>query len=291
MTTKRDNTTWPTGAALVHDIRTAVVDEGTAAFWHLGQASWIVKSAHATIAFDLFLMPSSGQLQRRFEPPVSPADLDFLDAAFCSHDHLDHLDPFAVEGIAKASRHTTFVVPECAVSQSVALVGDASRVVTGEVDTVIDVAGLSVRTVPAAHGTERDPVAECVWERDPKVGWRFVGFVVDIGGVRVYHAGDSEVYPGMVDRLAPLNIDVALLPINGRDWFRERHGIIGNMDEREAAYLAHAIGARVLVPMHYDMFAGNPGSPGRLVDLCATQFPGQAVVVPGRCTRWTYRPE
>ena len=92
MTQKRDSATWPTGAALVHSIRSADVEEGTAAFWHLGQASWIVKSARATIAFDLFLMPSSGQLQRRFEPPVTPAELDFLDVAFCSHDHLDHLD-------------------------------------------------------------------------------------------------------------------------------------------------------------------------------------------------------
>ena len=291
MTQKRDSATWPTGAALVHSIRSADVEEGTAAFWHLGQASWIVKSARATIAFDLFLMPSSGQLQRRFEPPVTPAELDFLDVAFCSHDHLDHLDPYAVEGIAKASARTTFVVPESAASQAVSLVGSPARVVVGEVDAVIDVAGVPVRTVPAAHGTGRDPIAECVWERDPVSGWRFVGFVVDVGGVRVYHAGDSEIYPGMVERLAPLAIDVALLPINGRDWFRERHGIIGNMDEREAAYLSHAIGARVLVPMHYDMFAGNPGSPGRLVDLCAAEFPGQAVVVPGRCSRWTFRPE
>jgi L-ascorbate 6-phosphate lactonase len=291
MTAKRDSTTWPTGEALVHDIRSTAVQEGTVAFWHLGQASWIVKSAHATIAFDLFLMPSSDSLQRRFEPPVDASQVDFLDAAFCSHDHLDHLDPFAVAGIAKASRHTVFVVPECAAAQTVGLVGDPNRVVVGKVDSIIDVAGLQVRTVPAAHGTNRDPVAECVWERDPEIGWRFVGFVVDLGGVRVYHAGDSEIYPGMVERLAPLGIDVALLPINGRDWFRERHGIIGNMDEREAAYLAHAIGARVLVPMHYDMFAGNPGSPGRLIDLCATQFPSQAVVVPGRCMRWTYRPE
>lgn len=290
MTATRDSTTWPTGAALVNEIRATIVDEGSATFWHLGQASWIVKSAHATIAFDLFLLPSLGQLQRRFEPPVAPADLTFLDVAFCSHDHLDHLDPFAVQGIAQASTRTRFVVPESAASQTVGLVGDPTRVIVGAVDEVIDVAGLSVRTVPAAHGTGRDPVAECVWERDPDVGWRFVGFVVDVGGVRVYHAGDSEMYPGMVERLAPLNIDVALLPINGRDWFRERHGIIGNMDEREAAYLAHAIGARVLVPMHYDMFAGNPGSPGRLVDLCAQQFPSQAVVVPGRCMAWTYRP-
>ncbi len=285
-----DATTWPTGQALIDTIRGAVVEEGTASFWHLGQASWIVKSARETVAFDLFLLPSTGQLQRRFEPPVAPADIDFLDVAFCSHDHLDHLDPYAVEGIAKASPRTIFVVPESAAAATTRLVGTPSRVVIGQVDAEIIVGGVRVRTVPAAHGTARDPVAECVWERDPVEGWRFVGFVVDIGGVRVYHAGDSEIYPGMVERLAPLGIDVALLPINGRDWFRERHGIIGNMDEREAAFLANAIGARVLVPMHYDMFEGNPGSPGRLVDLCAAQFPGQAVVVPGRCQRWTWRP-
>ena len=175
-----------------------------------------------------------------------------------------------------------------AVAQAVGLVGNPVRVVTGRVDLTVKVGSMSVHTVPAAHGTGRDPVAECVWEADPVVGWRFVGFVVDIGGKRVYHAGDTSIYPGMVERLQNLEIDVALLPINGRDWFRERHGIIGNMDEREAAYLANAIGAKVLVPMHYDMFAGNPGSPGRLADLCAKEFPAQTIVIPGRCRRWIF---
>jgi len=44
------------------------------------------------------------------------------------------------------------------------------------------------------------------------------------------------------DRLVALRPDLALLPINGRDWFRERLGIIGNTDAREAADLGHAPG-------------------------------------------------
>jgi len=70
-----------------------------------------------------------------------------------------------------------------------------------------------------------------------------VGFVVDLNGVRLYHAGDTTIYPGMVERLQPLDIDVALIPINGRDWFREQRQIIGNCDHREAADLGNVIGA------------------------------------------------
>jgi L-ascorbate 6-phosphate lactonase len=92
----------------------------------------------------------------------------------------------------------------------------------------------------------------------------------------------------MVDRLKDLAIDVALIPINGRDWFREQRNIIGNTDHREAADLGHAIGADVIVPMHYDMFAGNPGNPGWFVEYCTTQYPGRGFHVPIRCKRWTY---
>ena len=281
---------WKTGTDLADEIRATVVQQGTLAFWHLGQASWIVKSPAETVAFDPYLQPSSKTEHRTFEPPLHPAMLDCLDVVFCSHDHLDHLDPFAVEGIAKASPGSVFVVPESAVAQAVGLVDDHKRVITGQVDETIKVGSMSVHTVPAAHGTGQDPVAECVWEADPVIGWRFVGFVVDIAGIRVYHAGDTSIYPGMVDRLQSLGIDVALLPINGRDWFRERLGTIGNMDEREAAFLADAIGAKVLIPMHYDMFEGNPGSPVRLADLCAKHIPSQTIVIPGRCRRWVYHP-
>src|ERR671924_1284769 len=56
---------------------------------------------------------------------------------------------------------------------------------------------------------------------------------------------DSVVYPGMADRLRTEELSLALLPINGA---------LGNMSGPEAARLAHAIGARLAVPSHYDMF-------------------------------------
>jgi L-ascorbate metabolism protein UlaG (beta-lactamase superfamily) len=111
---------------------------------------------------------------------------------------------------------------------------------------------------------------------------RYLGYVLDDGVARVYHAGDTIVYDGQVERLRALHVDVALLPINGRDHFREQAGIVGNMDHREAARLAADAGVDVLVPMHYDTFASNLGYPAHLVDVVRRDHPSLAVLVPSR---------
>ena len=62
---------------------------------------------------------------------------------------------------------------------------------------------------------------------------------------------------------------MALLPINGRDFYRETDfDIVGNMDHREAARLANELGVELMVPMHWEMFASNRGYPGDLLTLC-----------------------
>jgi L-ascorbate metabolism protein UlaG (beta-lactamase superfamily) len=99
--------------------------------------------------------------------------------------------------------------------------------------------------------------------------------VVSAGGVRVYHAGDTILFDGLVERLRELRIDLALVPINGRDDEREAQGIVGNMDAHEAARLASDIDADAVVPIHWDMFAGNPGDPAAFVAAART-----TVIVP-----------
>lgn len=279
---------WQTGQHLLRDIAEINTPPGALAFWHLGQSGFVVKGGSELLCFDLFLQPSDERLRRSWEPPLAGADLHGVHLAFCSHDHLDHLDPAAVTGLATGSPGARFVVPAAAAQRLRDLGVEAGRVLPAAVDEVVQLDGVAVRAVPAAHGDRADPIAEYIWEPDAVSGHRFVGFVVEINGVRLYHAGDTIVFPGLVERLAALQVDVALLPINGRDWFRERRGIIGNMDAREAADLGHAIGCDVIVPMHYDMFAANPGQPGAFVEYCAAEYPGQAVHVPARCKRWVY---
>ena len=52
----------------------------------------------------------------------------------------------------------------------------------------------------------------------------------------------------------------------GRDFFREERGIVGNLNAREAVELASRVGARILVPMHWDLFAGNTEQPSVVLD-------------------------
>ena len=81
----------------------------------------------------------------------------------------------------------------------------------------------------------------------------------------------------MTTALRPLGIEIALLPINGRDDEREALGIVGNMDAAEAVELAAEIGASILVPMHWDGFAGNTVEPHEAVEAARGRL---RVIVP-----------
>jgi L-ascorbate metabolism protein UlaG (beta-lactamase superfamily) len=75
--------------------------------------------------------------------------------------------------------------------------------------------------------------------------------------------------PDLLASLDGRSIAVALLPVNGHDFFREADGFVGNLDAREAVRLARRVGAHTLVPYHCDGFAGNTEQPGRVVDEAA----------------------
>jgi L-ascorbate metabolism protein UlaG (beta-lactamase superfamily) len=252
-------------------------DREAALSW-FGQASFAARGGGVTVLFDPFLSPYTGRLH---DSPLAPEEAVGIDVVLCSHEHVDHLDVPSIGAIASASPRAMFVVPSPIVDMVTEAGVSADRVVGIQPGDPIDVGGLTIRAVPACHGVTMDD-AYGFGETLSDGLIRFVGFVVDLGGVRIYHAGDTIHFDGMETMLEPLGIDVALLPINGRDAEREGRGIVGNLDHREAAWLGSAIGAGVVVPMHYDLFARNLGFPGALVETVGREFPDVPVVVPAR---------
>ena len=118
------------------------------------------------------------------------------------------------------------------------------------------VAGLKIVGVAAAHSTiERDAAGRCL----------FLGYVVQWEKVTVYHSGDTMWYDGIVEALRKFEVDIALLPINGD---RPERRVAGNLDGRQAAQMARAIGARCVIPCHYDMFEFNTASPEEFAAEC-----------------------
>jgi L-ascorbate 6-phosphate lactonase len=261
------------------EIRSTVVPSGAVAIWWLGQFSFVVKGQERTLGLDLYLSDYPGNVTRSYPPLVQPADLTGLDLVFCTHDHLDHLDPWTLQPLADASPNAVVVTPELCVPHATE-VFPSQRVVASRADAPLRVKDVEVWPIPAAHDRLEDA------ER----GHRCQGYVVRLDGVTICHTGDTVMYDGLVERLRARQVDVLFAPINGLDYFRTRRDIVGNLSAREAAELAAAAGVRLLIPAHWDLFAGNAENPGHLFEHLARFHPEQPCHYMARGERFIYHP-
>src|SRR5438270_7881296 len=94
------------GEALVRDVEAAAPGEGRAAFWWLGQHSFILKLKGTVLYIDPYLEPSPA---RQTPPLLSPEEVTNAEVVLCTHDHGDHIDPYALPGIARASAGAVFI--------------------------------------------------------------------------------------------------------------------------------------------------------------------------------------
>lgn len=231
-----------------------------------------------TALLDPFLSPWEGRL---YQSSLAPAEAVGVDVVLCTHEHVDHFDAGSARAIAKASPQAVFIVPTPIVDLVTEVGVPVEQVLGVQPGQRVDLPGLSVRPVPAKHGvTMADAYGFGEELSDGLV--RFLGYVVDADSVRLYHAGDTIHYEGMEATLRDLAIDVAMLPINGRDAEREARDIVGNLSEREAGWIAKEAAFDVVIPMHYDLFARNRGSPAHLVESVEHEYPGVPVYVPPR---------
>lgn len=255
--------------ALLDHINRLQVPHGQLALWALGQAGFAIKGENTIAYIDPYLSNSIGDgggPQRRFPPPLDPAAVTHAQIVFATHKHDDHADAATLGPLLSASPDAVLVTS----SQAKQIVVDAGvaaeRVVVPKLGEPVEAAGLSYTAVPAAHYG---------YEVDEQNRSRWMGFIIECNGVTLYHAGDTIVVPELLDALDGVAIDVALLPINGRDYFREQQGLVGNLWPREAVDLAQHIGAKVLIGVHNDMFDGNRVNPSLLFDEIERRTPWQ----------------
>lgn len=224
----------------------------------LGQSGCSLGFPGCTVYVDPYLSDSVQQLDapdlERLLPIPSPPDrIADADWVLLTHEHIDHCDPHTLPALARASASARFMgpAPVIALLQSWGI--GADRLHPAE-ERWSDLApGLKVHAVPAAHP---------LLERDQQGGLRYVGYVLEHQGRRLYIAGDTGVTQELIDSLAELKpITAAMLPVNEQNYFRARRGIIGNMSVREAFQLADELEMEAVVPVHWDMFAANSVAP------------------------------
>ena len=227
------------------------------ALWSIGQMGLGVKGPDATIYVDLclsdYIEDQLGTYWKRAYPAPFPAEqVTNADFYFISHEHWDHLDPETVPKVAQASPQARFVTNKWCQQILIELGIAADRIITLETlkPTLLPDSSLQVTSVPSAHYD---------LDYDERLGYRWIGFLIEWNGVALYHAGDTIIYPDFIDTLKKFpSIDVAVLPVNGRDYYRETvGGAIGNLLPAEAAQLAEELGVDTLIVGHNDMYANN----------------------------------
>jgi L-ascorbate metabolism protein UlaG (beta-lactamase superfamily) len=271
-------------AEFIADVHAAAADSEHLHLWWLGQSGFLVQFESRHLLLDPYLSDSLTRKYAATDKPhvrmteriVNPERLDFIDIVTSSHNHTDHLDAETLRPIIQANPGIELVIPEA----NREFVADRLRTVM-EFPRGLDAGqfvrrhGFTIHAVPAAH--------ELI-DQDDAGRHRYLGYVVQCGPWTIYHSGDTVLYDSMVDRLRAWPIDVALLPINGRSPERR---VAGNLFGAEAAQLAHAIGARLVIPCHYDMFEFNTASPEELAQACRSLNQPYTVLACGE--RWTSR--
>lgn len=254
--------------AFLADVRSARSDAGALHLWWLGQSGFLVLWGGRHLLFDPYLSDSLTRKYAATDKPhvrmtervVTPERLDFCDVVTSSHNHTDHLDPDTLRPLLRANPNLRVVCPRA----NLRMVSDRSGV---EDESLVDLdpeaeptsarlGGFELTAIPAAHEA---------FDRNEAGQLPYVGYVVRCGPWKLYHSGDTLRYPGMERWLRPHQVDVALLPINGRAPERR---VAGNLDGPEAAQLARDIGAGLAVPCHFEMFEFNTASPDRFVTAC-----------------------
>ena len=75
-------------------------------------------------------------------------------------------------------------------------------------------------------------------------------------------------------------LDLAFLPINGRDAKRLGNKVIGDMTYQEAADLGGSIRPGVTVATHFEMFETNGENPQLFIDYMRVKYPKRKTILP-----------
>lgn len=254
--------------------------ENQIAIFYLGQEGMLIKYQNRYLLIDGYLSDYVDQncctetvkWVRKYPAPIPAEELDFIDYVFCTHDHYDHMDPITLAVLAKQNPNAKFFAPE-PVKDKLLAYGISPQNLFGAVaDKAIELDGCKVIPVPSAHEE---------LHQDAQSNYFELGYRIVIGNISLYHAGDCCIYDGLCERIR--DVDIMMVPVNGRDYYKLRDDIIGNMNALEAVLLAKEANAGLLVPMHIDLYDVNRINPAQFVDTLVTHNPTQAfhLFVPG----------
>jgi L-ascorbate metabolism protein UlaG (beta-lactamase superfamily) len=252
-------------AALLADIHAASNGGDRVHVWWLGQSGFLLKCAGEFLLLDPYLSDSLTKKYAKTDKPhvrmtdlvIAPQKLDMVGVATSSHQHTDHFDEETLRPLAKANGHLKLILPEATIAAARKRLPDAAiEFIALNDGQTVEVDGWEFTGVAAAHNeVERDDQGRC----------HYLGFIIRRNGLTIYHSGDTLWHDGLIEPLRDARCDLMLLPINGH---KPERRVAGNLNGTQAAALAKAAAAGLVVPCHYEMFKFNTESTDEFVATC-----------------------
>lgn len=230
-------------------------------FENLGQSGLLLKYNDFNLLVDPYLSNSvekcdGPDLRRQIPIPYLPSQLSNINYVLITHDHLDHCDPETIPFIAKASPQSIFAGPQPVRKLLKKWNIPQDRIIHPPKSLFNLCKGLSIQSTLAAH-----PKISLDERGDPTA----IGWILQINNLKVYISGDTSLCSELINSLRKETpIDIAILPVNEDNYYRRQRGIIGNMSIREAFQFAIDIGAKKVIPVHWDLFEINSVSPDEI---------------------------
>ncbi len=169
----------------------------------------------------------SNKVKIYVDPFILPPTPEKADIILVTHEHYDHC---AVDNIKKLfGKGTVIVATEDCISKLKEF--EIKAVKPGD---KIEVKGIKIEAVPAYNINKSFHTKASNW----------VGYVIEIEGVRIYHAGDTDFIPEMKELK---DIDIALMPVGGTY----------TMNAEEAAEAVNTFKPKIAIPMHYGSIVGS----------------------------------
>ena len=174
--------------------------------------------------------------------PWKISDTEIADIILVTHSHFDHFSP---EDIRKLQDDDTVIIApaDCTIEQV--------KITSVQPGDSISVKGINVEAVPAYNINKDFHPKHKLW----------VGYIIEISGIKIYHAGDTDFIPEM----EKLHTNIALLPIGGTY----------TMDIDDAIKAAKSIKPDIVIPMHYGDIVGNKEAG----NIFAHGYPGKTRVL------------
>ncbi len=179
------------------------------------------------------------------DPYLVQKEEEKADIILITHQHFDHCSPQDIEKIIKPGT-VLLITPDCQSKVSNLENIDIKLV---EPNNEYEIEGIKIETIPSYNINKNFHPKENEW----------VGYIININGKRLYHAGDTDIIPEMKNLH---NIDIAMLPIGGTY----------TMDLKEAAEAANIIKPKVVIPMHYNQIEGTEANPKEFKEMVSKQI-------------------